>query len=195
LKEMSLPQFRRFGATIVALIGLDQQIDLFEWVLHRVLIRDLQPHFGAAAGRSAGRHGSAGRTARPRSMRARPLGQNIQAAATLLSALAREQAPGADPQVAFRAGLAAAGITADFDAAADRDFARLGRALAELRQLPPLQKPRLIKACAATVLADGRISPRQGALLQGVAAALDCPLPPSIHSGWSAGWSTGRSPG
>jgi hypothetical protein len=32
------------------------------------------------------------------------------------------------------------------------------------------------------VLADQRVSAREGALLQGIAAALDCPLPPSIYA-------------
>ena len=63
----------------------------------------------------------------------------------------------------------------------DPNFSALNAALCKLRALRPLQKPRMIKACAATVLADGGASGRQGALLQGIAATLDCPLPPSIY--------------
>ena len=48
---------------------------------------------------------------------------------------------------------------------------------------PMIRAVGLIKACAAVALADGHVSGREGALLQGVAAALDCPLPPSIYSG------------
>ena len=47
--------------------------------------------------------------------------------------------------------------------------------------MKPLIKPTLLKACAATVLADGEVGADEGALLQGVAATLDCPLPPSIY--------------
>ena len=54
--------------------------------------------------------------------------------------------------------------------------------LGRLRKLKPLQKPALIKACAATILADGHVSVDEGALLQGIAATLDCPLPPGIFA-------------
>jgi Zn-dependent protease with chaperone function len=187
LKEMSPSQFRGFSTALIESIGLDRRIDLFEWVLYRLLARDLRAHFGAPPGLRARSAAPDQQAFQPAGLRARSLGQRAGAAAVLLSALAREQANGADPLQAFRAGLAAAGIEAEFDAVADPDFRRLSRALAELNLLPPLEKPRLIKACAATVLADREMSPREGALLQGVAAALDCPLPPSIHAGWLRG--------
>ena len=57
----------------------------------------------------------------------------------------------------------------------------MNAALGNLRKLKPLVKPALLKACAATVLADGAVSADEGALLQGIAATLDCPLPPSIY--------------
>jgi len=170
LKEMSEPQYRRFSATLITLIKADQRIDLFEWVLHRILIRDLRSHFEPGAASPA---------------RSRQLDQCGPAIAVLLSALAREQAAdaaAASVEAAFARGLLTIGLEASFDAAADPDFQRLNHAVRELQGLPPLQKPRLIKACAATVLADHQVSPRQGALLQGIAAALDCPLPPSIYS-------------
>jgi len=184
LKTISAAQFVRFRTTLIALMGLDRRIDLFEWVLYRVLLRDLQAHFGLEAGRPRRAEPLAGPGRGPGAWRPRSPPRTEQALATLLSALAREESPGSDPETAFRAGLALAGLGAAYDGAEDPDFRRLSRALAELGRLPPLQKPRVIKACAATVLADGRISPRQGALLQGIAAALECPLPPAIHGAW-----------
>ena len=60
------------------------------------------------------------------------------------------------------------------------NFSGLNKALKDLRDLTPLQKPKLLKACAQSVLFDNRITADEGALLQGISAALDCPLPPSV---------------
>ena len=106
-------------------------------------------------------------------------------AGVLLSTIARfgheDPARQAD---AFSAGARALELTRrtlEFDPTDDPNFSRLNGAVSELAQLKPLSKPRLIKACAATATADGHVSGLEGALLQGIAAALDCPLPPSIY--------------
>lgn len=167
LKELSRSQYQQFIGNVIASIKADSRVDLFEWVLHRLLIKELQPHFEG-----------------PVRVRARytSLHQVADASATVLSALAREQADAAGRTAAFRRGLQGLGISSALDAGDDANFSRLDDAISTLRQLKPLAKPKLIKACAAVALADGHLSPRQGALLQGIAAALDCPLPPSIYT-------------
>ena len=45
LLTMSRPQYDRFVADVIALIRADHRIDLFEWVLHRVLLKSLKSHF------------------------------------------------------------------------------------------------------------------------------------------------------
>ena len=67
----------------------------------------------------------------------------------------------------------------EYVAASDPNFTRLNEALRDLRALHPLAKPRLIKGCAACALIDGATSPER-ALLIGIAATLDCPLPPDL---------------
>jgi hypothetical protein len=113
--------------------------------------------------------------------------RNIKAIAThaevLLSVLA--QTGSKDPAAAsraFAAGAQALDLELTFTEGADPNFQNLNTALSELRALKPLLKPKLLKACAATVLEDAEVSSAEGALLQGVAAALDCPLPPSIFA-------------
>ena len=165
LKELSEPQYRRFVANLITLIKADSRIDLMEWVLHRILVKELKPHFEGPR-RLPVRHGSL-----------RPVAAE---AATLMSALAREGTPGT-VQMAFDAGMEALELEGTLDPEDDPNYTRLNAALAELQTLKPLIKPRLIKACAAAILADQQISPRQAALLQGVAATLDCPIPPSIR--------------
>ena len=170
LKTLSRQQYRRFMTNILELIKHDRQINLMEWVLHTLLNKELTPHFEGVQ-RTRTKH--------------RSLRSVAPHASTLISTLARF-GHGQDPQErlhAFQAGAAAFGLVIEFDDQADPNFSRLTDAIRHLRTLPPLLKPKIIKACAATALADEHISGQEGALLQGIAAALDCPLPPSIYSG------------
>ena len=169
LKALSRPQYDRFIANLLELIKADRQISLFEWVLHRLLVKDLSPHFEGQ------------KTPRVRHDR---LDSVVEETATLLSTLARcgHEGDPAAQQRAFDTGASTLEIDLSFDPSIDPNFSRLNRAIRELRALAPLTKPLLIKACAATVLADEAVSPDEGALLHGIAAALDCPLPASIYA-------------
>ena len=170
LKALSRRQYETFTANVVALIKMDRRISLLEWVLHRLLVKELRPHFEGP------------RRSRPRYGR---IDQVTDAATVLLSSLARSgHADEAGQTAAFEAGARALELTRaklEFDPQDDPNFSRLNEAVRTLAQLKPLAKPRLIKACAATATADGHVSGAEGALLQGIAAALDCPLPPSIY--------------
>jgi len=198
LKELSRPQYQRFMRNLRALIKMDRHIDLMEWVLHRVLVKELRPYFeGPALVRE--RYSKLEDLAEPALVLLATLARHGEDPETLEAA---EQVP-ASVSNAFAAGMARLALESgpqksgggappwaafqgtDRDIpyllADDPNFSALNAALCKLRALRPLQKPRMIKACAATVLADGGASGRQGALLQGIAATLDCPLPPSIY--------------
>ena len=56
----------------------------------------------------------------------------------------------------------------------------VSEALERLSQLAPLEKEPLLAACAELVAADGNVKLVEHELLRAVAAALDCPMPPSI---------------
>jgi Zn-dependent protease with chaperone function len=166
LMTMSRPQYDRFVADVVALIRADRRIDLFEWVMHRVLLKSLKSHFEGSS--------------IPTRVQHRNLDAVRDPVAQTLSAIAR--AGGHDAltqQRAFAAGAAAVELDLQFVADDDPNFIRLNDALRELRALHPLAKPRLIKGCAACALADGATTSER-ALLIGIAATLDCPLPPDL---------------
>jgi Zn-dependent protease with chaperone function len=170
LKALSKPQYERFTANVVELIKMDRVISLPEWVLHRLLVKELKPHFEGPV------------RLKPKHDEVKDLPQQ---GGTLLYTIARFGHDSEAARVkAFTAGTAALDLdgTVNFESADDLNFARLNEALKDLRLLKPLAKPKLIKACAATALSDGHVSGLEGALLQGFAAALDCPLPPSIYS-------------
>ncbi len=162
LKSVSDAQFRALVANIASLVRADSRIDLSEWVLHRIVLKELTPHF----------------VARKR-QRDRPPSQQAETAAVtaVLSAMAKYGH--GDQAAAFAAGAAAFDRPLTFDRTEDPNFRRLNDALRALRQISPLDKPRHIKAYAACALHDGATT-EQRALLAGIAAALDCPLPPDF---------------
>ncbi len=167
LKSLSEAQYRRFIDTLTALIRSDGSIHAFEWVLHQVLLKELRPHFEGVVRRRGGK----------RSI------DSLQAAAvTLLSTLARAgQDDLAEARAAFAAAATELGLDPDaFEAEDDRNMARLSAAMRELRQLHPLAQPRLLKGCIQCVQHSGRILDAERDLLHGIAAALDCPLPPLV---------------
>jgi len=173
LKALSAPQYQRFVGNCVTLIKLDRKITLLEWVLHRIMLKELTPHFEGPS-RVRVRHRSIDAVGEP--------------AGVLVSALA-QAGHADDPQGAaraFAAGRAALDSDIEHRSGDDPNYQALNAALKELRALRPLLKPRVLKACAAAVLEDESVTFEEGALLQGVAAALDCPLPPSIYASRSA---------
>jgi hypothetical protein len=54
------------------------------------------------------------------------------------------------------------------------------QALERVSQLVPQEKQAFLASCAAVVAADGNVRLVEHELLRAVAAALDCPMPPSI---------------
>ena len=159
LKELSFPQYKRFSSNAAELIVFDQQVDIFEWVLHRVMTKELYAHFERPH-RSVGRIGSF-----------RKLQNEAQ---SLLSVIAHR---GPSAEQSYAAGAALLDLARPLSSLADFDYEHLNQALGELRNLKPLQKQQLLEACAAVALADGQMHSEQHALLHGIAATLDCPLP------------------
>lgn len=167
LKEGSRQQFLTLMETAISLIKADSRVELFEWVLYRVLIKELRPHFES-----------------PRRPRARydRVEQVRKPCIELLSALAScgNRLPGAQ-KLAFNAGMALLPFSGAMVISPDPGYSRLSEAIGELRSLSPLAKPKLLKACATVALSDELVTVDEGALLQGVSTLLDCPLPPAIY--------------
>lgn len=166
LKTLSDRQYARFRDNLTTLIRADAHLSRFEWILHQVLMKELRPHFeGIRRRRGAGASVEA----------------EADACATLLMLLAQTGHGDAEGiRAAFRAGMASLGLDAERipEPIDDRNQRRLNEAMRRLRDLAPLAQPRLLKACVAAVEHDNMIQSEERDLLQGIAAALDCPLPP-----------------
>ena len=70
---------------------------------------------------------------------------------------------------------------------------RLDAALDRLDGAIPPLKARLVEACAAAVLSDGRVLPAEGELLRAVAASLGVPVPPLVGGAGIAAGAAGAA--
>jgi Zn-dependent protease with chaperone function len=168
LKELSFSQYKAFTKNTAALITADKRVEIFEWVIHRVLTKHLHAHFEGPQNV----HGRIGN-----------INKLADDAAKLLSILASHSHEDTDEQLrAYNAGAAELGIHKPYSKQDNFDYQRMNDTLVKLRKLKPLAKPALLKACATCVLVDNHVNAAEGALLQGIAATLDCPIPPSIYA-------------
>lgn len=171
LAELSLPALKyltpeqkdRFYQCMALLIRTDQRLSLFEWSLSRLIKHSLDV---------------------PKPQHQRKLHQLHKPAQELLSLLVWLSA--SDVQVAKQSFAAALGeldhpplelIPKD-----QLELSRLDDLLEALNTLRPLEKPRLLKAIAAAITSDGRISHRQAEIFRVLGVSLDCPLPPLLST-------------
>ena len=169
LKQLSPGQYQAFRANLVALIEMDSRTDLLEWSLQKILFRHLDEQFLKLAP-THGRYSDPGQ-----------LKKEIELVLSMLAHAgartqdAREQAFGAAAQTLEASGLAL--LPADRIRVEDLDLA-----LGKLDALKPSAKARLLKACVASVVHDGRAAPLEVELLRAFASALDCPVPAALPS-------------
>jgi Zn-dependent protease with chaperone function len=168
LRQMSPSQFQQFQHAVRQLVECDSEIDLFEYVLQRIVLRHLAPHYLPV------------RKIVVQFYALKPL---LPDCAILLSALAHtgHDSP-ENVAAAFERGVAALSRAAQTDVVlvspADCDLGRVDRALDRLAQAAPQIKKNALEACAQTVAADGLIQELEAELLRAIADTLDCPIPP-----------------
>jgi len=172
LRQLSPAQFHEFRAAIRTLIECDRQIDLFEYMLQKIVLRHLEPNFLPV----------------PKPVTQyydlRPLAADC---GVLLSAMAYAgQEDSAQAQAAFARGAQLLSRIAKseipFLPKVDCDLTRLDAALERLALSVPQIKKNVLNACAETIAADGILQGAEAELLRAIADSLDCPIPPFIPS-------------
>jgi Zn-dependent protease with chaperone function len=164
LREMSPNQYIPFKTAVQNIIASDRKINLREWVVQRFVIQQLDLHFGFRSAPRA-KYGSL---------------QTVRADVEIILsviALAEHREQG-DIEAAFAAGAAETGLKLEPVQPAAIELERLDSALDELTRLKPLAKPRLLKACVAIIMYDGRTTPRGIELVRAISTCIDCPMPP-----------------
>ena len=172
LRELSADQYQRFKKNLSALIEADNKVSLFEWVLQKILFHQLDGEFiKHAVMTRAGKYAS--------------LKPVLPECMMVLSLLAHaEHKDAKEAAKAFAEGVKILNL-ASFKILdkSKLSLTALNDAIDKLALLKPLAKPRFLKACAATITADKKVSATEAELLRAFAATLDCPMPPLLTTG------------
>ncbi|TAL06200.1 MAG: hypothetical protein EPO07_02170 [Verrucomicrobia bacterium] len=177
LVELALPalrglrpnEYEEFTRALKWLIESDEQIELFEFVLQKIVSRHLASQFR--------------KTPPPiiQFYTVRPL---VPDCAVLLSALAQSgSADDAEVAKAFEKGapfLRGGEVMISLSSRSECGLQQIDAALNRLAQAAPQIKKNLIEACVQTVGADGVIQESEAELLRAICDTLDCPMPPVL---------------
>ncbi len=170
LRGLTAEQYVEFAQAMDWLIKSDGQIDLFEFVLQKIILRHLSPQFGY------------GRKTKVQFYHLPPL---LPDCAVVLTALARVSSRvETEIQQAFANGSASlpAGTGANVQLLPPDGcgIADIDAALNRLALAAPGIKKDLLTACVQVVGADGIILEEEAELLRAIADTLDCPMPPFV---------------
>jgi hypothetical protein len=167
LRQLSVAQYELFKENLRGLIRMDRKVTLFEWSLQKIVVHNLDAEFVERRPPRAA-YGSAG--------------ELREECALVFSVLAYSQRAGPGSAAkSFAAAKAELGI--DGIGLLERkriSLDALDSAMDRLARLKPLAKPVLLKACAAGILADGDVSPKEMELLRAFSSILGCPMPPVV---------------
>lgn len=171
LRQLSADQYKTFRANLEWLVASDQQIDLFEYMLQRMVVRHLDPHF---------------RPIKKTIVQYYALKLLLPDCAVLLSGLARIGQDDEDEALAaFQKGAALIGSDPDlhFLPLADCNLLQMDAALDHIAQATPQLKEQILFALMATAASDGELQRREAELLRAVADALGVPVPTFLRGG------------
>ena len=170
LRHLTAEQYTQFSQTLQWLVESDGKVELFEFVLQKIVVHHLAPQFGAA---------------RPPTVQYYTLKPLVPDCAAVLSALANVGSGEAgEIQTAFDAGApylrAPNNVDLNLLPQENCGVDQIDAALNRLAQAAPIIKKNLLEACIHTVGADGVILEVEAELLRAVADTLDCPMPPFV---------------
>ncbi len=170
LKQLSAGDYQKFSQTLNWLINSDGKVELFEFVLQKIVMRNLDSQFNGPQKTVV------------QFYTIKPL---VPDCAVVLSALANVGSDDdAEIEKAFETG--APYLRAPDDAELNLlpgencGVNEIDAALNRLAQAVPIIKKNLIEACVHTVGADGVIVESEAELLRAISDTLDCPMPPFL---------------
>ncbi len=165
LRQLSPAQYEKFSNNLAQLVRMDNRLSLFEWALLKIVANTLGPVYERTSPKPLGR---------------RDIFSCVPALEVLFSLLSyADHSSQLEPAAAFERAqqkLPRLGLT--MREKGEIDFPDLNLALDQLVQLKPLQKPAVLKACIACIMADDTAAPIELELLRAIGATLDCPIPP-----------------
>lgn len=164
LKELSALQYEIFRNNVQKLVEADNEIDLFEMTLQRMILRRLDPVF---------------RKVKPVPIVYYDISPLLGYCADVISCLAYW---GTDDQavsrMAFEKGSEKLGVgKLDMKSVNDCGLDLLLNSLDQLTGTSPAIKKRLIEACAVSIAVDGKVTLEEAEILRCIGDTLDCPIP------------------
>ncbi|MBX3178964.1 MAG: M48 family metalloprotease [Candidatus Hydrogenedentes bacterium] len=174
LRQLPADEFQRFSETLHWLIESDNRVDLFEFVLQKIVRR----HLAARAGKKQARGGQF--------YALKPL---LPDCGVLLSALAHAGSrESGEVEAAFAAGAfrLGAGKGPQLLPRGEIGLQSIDAALDRLALASPAIKKKFIEACVQAAGADGVIQVREAELLRAIGETLECPMPPILAPGGGA---------
>lgn len=166
LRSMAKSQYRDFARAFSKLVEADNRLGLFEWTLHRILLRHLRPQFERAA---------------PPRIAFYSLKRLGEPCSVLLSTLAYAGHTVDDARQAMAEAAAhIPEVRLELLPTGACGLPQLDKALTQLSRVAAKHRERLIDACAAAICADDEVKIREAELLRGISDMLDCPMPPLL---------------
>ncbi len=164
LRQLTKKQYRSFSKTLRGLVATDDKIDLFEWLLQKIVFNHLDKVFHAK------------KRLRKKEV---SLGRKKEACTILLSlfAVSLKQEGIFQQEVFTRAKEEIRWLNTDLLDDNGFTWQDLDLALDDLAKLKPQDKRTLIRACVAIIAADEYVSVEEVELLRAVADTLGCPMP------------------
>ena len=163
-RNLSRPEYDRFLKITQELIGSDGRVDIFEYMLQRLIEHHLEGHFG--------RRGI-------RRIRFHSLGELSSELFLLISSFAHLNP---DPELSFAQGKEGLELSGGSLVTTDKiSLTEINVALERLELASPLVKREALQACARSVASDGELSSREAELLRAMADSIGCAIPPWVE--------------
>jgi len=170
LRQLRPDESEQFSHALQWLIESDGQIEIFEFVLQKIVRR----HLASQSGKT-----------RPTSIQYHTINPLMPDCSVVLSALANAGSGNSgEIQKAFQAGASHLRAKLDglqFLPREKSGLQQLDTALDRFALAAPQIKKNVLEACVQIVGADGVIQEREAELLRAVADTLDCPIPPFVE--------------
>ncbi|MBT8037894.1 MAG: M48 family metallopeptidase [Verrucomicrobiae bacterium] len=164
LRGLSLPEYDRFIEITQWLIASDGQVDLFEFMLQRVVQRHLDSHFRRHA------------FPKIKYRRIEALQHEVNVLVTTMAAV------GGEDQMAggYAAAMGESGWGIQMAPPSECGLANVESALEKFNWSTPLVKKQLLRMLGLAVMYDGIVESREAELLRATADAIGCSVPPFV---------------
>lgn len=163
LRNLSRLEYQRFVGITRELIASDGRVDVFEFMLQRLVAHHLESHFGGKG---------------MRRIRFRRLSELADEAVLLISAFAHLNP---DPADSFKQACDGLEIPGGTLLESNRiSLNEISGALERFETSSPLVKKEALQACVRAVASDGELSSREAELLRAMADSIGCAIPPWV---------------